>query len=150
MKSVLFCIVSLCLFSSVSFAMEAPKVINGAETVPLRVAKQLYDDGAIFIDVRDPQSWSFGHILGSVNLDVGDTEFTILYVSEKLNRNTPIVFYNSSPLDFKGALASQFAVGWGYKNVYYFREGFYSWMAADLPVELMMAHKNGGDHLVSR
>ena len=130
--------------------MEAPLEISGAKTVSLFVAKQLYDDGAVFIDVREAADWSVGHIMGSVNLDVGDTEFTILYVSEKLNRNTPVVFYNSSPLDFKGALASQFAVNWGYKNVYFFRDGFYSWMAADLPVELKMANQVQPEKFVSR
>ena len=119
-------------------ANEAPMSIPGTITVNLQKAKQLYDDGAIFIDVRKPESWSQGHIAGSLNLSVNDVEFAVLYVSEDLDRLAPVVFYNSSPLDVDGALAAKVASDWGYKNVFYFRDGFYAWMAADLPVDLKM------------
>ncbi len=118
---------------------EAPDEVFGAKTVDLQQAKTLFDQGAVFIDVRDPQSWSLGHIEGSVNLDFNASEFAVLYVSKELDRTTPIVFYTSSALNVRSAMASFFASNWGYTNVYYFREGFYSWMAADYPVELKLA-----------
>lgn len=118
---------------------EAPDVVIGAQTVDLQQAKSLFDQGAVFIDVRDPQSWSLGHIEGSVNLDFNASEFAVLYISKELDRTTPIVFYTSSALNVRSAMASFFASNWGYTNVYYFREGFYSWMAADFPVELKLA-----------
>lgn len=118
---------------------EAPETVIGAKTVDLQQAKSLYDQGAVFIDVRDQQSWSLGHIEGSVNLDFNASEFAVLYISPDLDRTTPIVFYTSSALNIRSAMASFFASNWGYTNVYYFREGFYSWMAADYPVELKLA-----------
>ncbi len=118
---------------------EAPGEVFGAKTVDLAQAKSLFDEGAVFIDVRDPQAWSLGHIEGSVNLDFNASEFSVLYISKELDRTTPIVFYTSSPLNVRSAMASFFASNWGYTNVYYFREGFYSWMAADYPVELKLA-----------
>ena len=130
------------LLSSVVVLAEAPDAVNGAKTVDLAQAKSLFDDGAVFIDVRDAQSWSLGHIQGSVNLDFNASEFAVLYISKELDRKTPIVFYTSSPLNVSSAMASYFASNWGYRNVYYFREGFYSWMAADLPVELKMAGRS--------
>lgn len=118
---------------------DAPETVIGAKTVDLEQAKELFDDGAVFIDVRDQQSWSLGHIEGSVNLDFNASEFAVLYISPDLDRTTPIVFYTSSALNIRSAMASFFASNWGYTNVYYFREGFYSWMAADYPVELKLA-----------
>ncbi|NPU92632.1 MAG: rhodanese-like domain-containing protein [Gammaproteobacteria bacterium] len=123
-------------------AAEAPDSVFGAKTVTLDQAKSLFDEGAVFIDVRDPQAWSLGHIEGSVNLDFNASEFAVLYVSKELDRKTPIVFYTNSPLEARSAMASFFASNWGYQNVYYFREGFYSWMAADFPVELKLAGRS--------
>jgi len=121
---------------------EAPETVIGAKTVDLEQAKSLFDQGAVFIDVRDQQSWSLGHIEGSVNLDFNASEFAVLYISPDLDRTTPIVFYTSSALNIRSAMASFFASNWGYTNVYYFREGFYSWMAADYPVELKLAGRS--------
>ncbi|RLU02582.1 MAG: rhodanese-like domain-containing protein [Ketobacter sp.] len=137
------------LLASVVAVAEAPDAVNGAKTVGLEQAKSLFDDGAVFIDVRDAQSWSLGHIQGSVNLDFNASEFAVLYISKELDRSTPIVFYTSSPLNVSSAMASYFASNWGYSNVYYFREGFYSWMAADFPVELKMAGRSvQGDSVI--
>ena len=137
-------LVGLCMAWSVVAAanQEAPAVIDGVATVTLSEAKSLYDNGAVFIDVRDAESWSLGHIDGAINLDFNAYEFAVLYSAEDLDRDTPLVFYTSSPLNTTSAIASFFATSWGYKNVYYFRQGFYSWMAADLPVELKMAGRS--------
>lgn len=141
MKYVVRWVVALVwVMGSVMAHAEAPKVVSGAKTVDLVQAKELFDQGAVFIDVRDPQSWHMGHIEGAVNLDFNADEFAVLYLSKELERSTPIVFYTSSPLNARSAMASFFASNWGYSNVYYFRDGFYSWMAADLPVELKLAN----------
>lgn len=134
--------ICLSLMCVVAWA-EAPLEIEGATTVGLDKAKGLYDEGAVFIDVRDRQSWTLGHIEGSVNLDFNHNEFSVLYISEDLDRSTPIVFYTSSSLNIRSAMASFFASNWGYTNIYYFRDGYYSWMAADMPVTLKMASRSG-------
>lgn len=141
MKSLVrfFCLFAIVLLPFSAQAAEAPDVVEGARTVTLDQARSLFDAGAVFIDVRDPQTWSLGHIEGSVNLDFNASEFAVLYISRELDRETPIVFYTNSPLEARSAMASFFASRWGYTNVYYFREGFYSWMAADFPVELKLA-----------
>ncbi len=141
-------VLAFALYSALALA-EAPMEVTGVETVDLKKAKNLFDEGAVFIDVRDPQSWSLGHIEGSVNLDFNATEFAVLYLSDELDRSTPIVFYTSSPLNPSSAMASYFASSWGYSKVYYFRDGFYSWMAADMPVNLKMAGRSvNGDTVI--
>jgi hypothetical protein len=126
------------LYSFCVFA-EAPAEISGAKTVDAAAAKALYQQGAVFIDVRDKLSWSTGHIAGSVNLDFNDDAFIILYVSNELDKETPLVFYCDSALAPSAAMASFFASSWGYKNVHYFRDGYYSWLAADFPIEYQVA-----------
>lgn len=122
---------------------EAPTNIEGVVSVSLQQAKQLFDNGAVFVDVRDAQAWSTGHIDGAVNLDLESDEFSVLYVSEALDRKTPLVFYSSSPLNVHSAVASYMAKQWGYQNVYYFREGYYAWISEDFPVELRLAGRQG-------
>jgi rhodanese-related sulfurtransferase len=99
---------------------ESPRDIVGATTVDLVEARQLHQQGAVFIDVRDHAAFSLGHIPGAVHLDFNDDAFVVLYVSDALDRDTPIVFYCDSALASSGAMASFFAANWGYKNVYFF------------------------------
>ena len=134
--SVKYTVVLFFLMVSSLLRAEAPLDVDGAETVGLKDAHRLYEEGAVFIDVRDAQAWASGHIEGAVHLDFSTNEFSVLYVSEDLDRETPVVFYTSSPLNIRSAMATFFAANWGYTKVYYFRDGFYSWMAADYPVDL--------------
>lgn len=120
-------------------AAEAPESVTGATTISLEEAQSLYDSGAIFIDVRDSDSWGYGHIEGAVNLDFNDDEFVVLYVSDALDKKAPVVFYDDSELVSASAMASFFAASWGYEKVYYFRQGYYAWLASDLPIEYNVA-----------
>ena len=117
-------------------ANEAPSDVKGAQTISLDKAKSLYHEGAVFIDVRDIDLWQAGHIEGAVHLDFSAEEFIVLYASDALDKKTPVVFYCESPLVNSSAMASFFAAAWGYENVYYFREGFYAWLAADYPISM--------------
>lgn len=134
--------VALAGTSTLSHA-EAPHNIEGVVSVSIQHAKQLFDSGAVFVDVRDHHAWSIGHIDGAVNLDLESDEFSVLYVSESLDRKTPLVFYSSSPLTVNSAVASYMAKQWGYDNVYYFRDGYYAWISEDFPVELPLAGRQG-------
>ena len=116
-------------------ASEAPADVKGAKTIDVEKANELYLSGAVFIDVREANSWQVGHIDGSVHLDFSAEEFVVLYASDALDKKTPIVFYCESPLVNSSAMASFFAAAWGYENVYYFRDGYYAWLAADYPIQ---------------
>ena len=146
MESVTFGVVRLfacfvLIFGAVwNVAAEAPHDISGATTINLVEAHRLHQEGAVFVDVRDPATWSMGHIQNAVNLDFNDDMFVILYVSDELEKDTPLVFYCDSALAPSAAMASYFAASWGYENVYFFRDGYYAWMASDLPVDFQVAH----------
>lgn len=145
-----FLIILTASFSFIAQAWaESPKSIVGATTVDLVEARQLHEQGAVFIDVRDQGAFRLGHIPGAVHLDFNDDAFVVLYVSDALDRDTPIVFYCDSALASSGAMASFFAANWGYKNVYFFRDGYYSWMASDFPIQYQVAQSSGGFQMVS-
>ncbi|MGA6106401.1 rhodanese-like domain-containing protein [Pseudomonas solani] len=113
-------------------AEEAPLRVKGATTVNVLQAKRLYDYGALFIDVRPSAEWSWGHVHGAVHLDLAD-RFAGLAMPH-WPRHVPLVIYCDSDVCPRGALAAQLAVSWGYKQVFYFREGYFAWQLLDFPL----------------
>jgi len=148
MCAVFFAVAGAVVSSAAS--AEAPVKVEGATTVNAEEARRLYESGAVFIDVREAEAWKMGHIDGAVHLDFNEDEFVILYVSEKLDRSTPIVFYSNSALSSRSAMASYFAAQWGYKNVHYFRDGYYAWMAKDYPMNLVASRPKLEEGLSAR
>ena len=37
------------------------------------------------------------------------------------------------------AMASFFAMNWGYRNIYFYRDGYFSWLASDFPIDREVA-----------
>jgi rhodanese-related sulfurtransferase len=46
-----------------------------------------------------------------------------------------VVFYCNGHACHRSSKASKLAVGWGWKKVYYYRDGFPAWKAANNPIE---------------
>ncbi|GAB3100970.1 rhodanese-like domain-containing protein [Aestuariicella hydrocarbonica] len=130
------CITGLFLAVS-SYSDESPAGITGAVTVDVFQAKQLYDRGALFVDVRADEEWSIGHIAGAVHLDF-QRDFAKLYAAEGVTRDTPLVLYCNSSNCLRSAYASAVSVYWGFKNVFYFRAGYFAWLLEDFPA--VMSH----------
>lgn len=112
---------------------EQVESIKGAKTIDAFEALSLFEQGATFIDVRDDFEYQLGHIRSAVHLDL-KREFNDLYLIETLDRNIPIVIYCNSAQCYRSAVATFLAVAWGYENVHYFKDGYFTWLALDLPV----------------
>lgn len=123
------------LLSALLPAQEAPLSINGVYTINSYQAKRLHDVGALFIDVRPLQQWQFGHVKNAYNLDLQGS-FSELTRPGVLDKNTPIVIYGNSNVHMRGAIGSYMAALWGYKRVFFLRDGYYNWLAMDYPVTL--------------
>lgn len=123
------------LTSTFLSAQEAPINIKNVVTINTHQAKRLHELGALFIDVRPLQQWGWGHIDGSHNLDLR-AGFRQLFMPGTLDKGTPIVIYGNSTYHMRGAIASYLAALWGYKRVFFFRDGYFSWLALDYPVVL--------------
>lgn len=126
---------SALLFSGMLAAEEeAPMSIDGAVTVDAAKAKSLFDDGVLFIDPRRDSDYEAGRIPDAVHLEM-KSRFTEQTLAEEAGKDDPIVFYCNGPKCLRSAQCSEKAVSWGYKNVYYFRDGFPAWQEAGYPVE---------------
>lgn len=113
-------------------SQEPPHTIAGAQTVDVLQARILYEQGAMFVDVRPEREWSWGHVRGAVHLDL-DGRFASLSTAG-VPRNTPMVIYCDSEVCPSSARAVHKAVGWGFKQVYYFRSGYFAWQLLDFPL----------------
>ena len=127
--------------SAVLHSQEAPVNIKNVVTIDIQQAKWLHDQGAMFIDVRSVDQWRWGRVEGAHNLDLR-SGFRQLFTPGTLNKSLPIVIYGNSSYHMRGAIASYLAAMWGYKRVYFFREGYYSWLALDYPVTLKSDSKH--------
>ncbi|WP_062269578.1 rhodanese-like domain-containing protein [Endozoicomonas arenosclerae] len=125
----------LALASCFLSAQEAPVNIKNVVTINTHQAKRLHELGALFIDVRPYQQWEWGHIDRSHSLDLR-AGFRQLFMPGTLDKKTPIVIYGNSTYHMRGAIASYLAALWGYKRVFFFRDGYFSWLALDFPVTL--------------
>jgi len=130
-------LVGLMLFLSataVNAKSSAPLTVEGALTISTVQAKALMNQGATFIDVRRDTDFAESHISWAIHLDLklNLTEATLLDVVRK---NQPVVFYCNGDMCQRSAIASEKAVQWGWKKVFYYRGGFPDWKNANLPLE---------------
>lgn len=112
----------------------SPMYAEGAKTISVDEAKWLFDEGAVFIDVRNPRFFARRHVPGAHHLDMKDgfTQQTLAAVARK---NRPIVIYSSGIKCGRAHKASVLSVSWGYQKVYYFRGGIVDWKDVHFPME---------------
>ena len=102
--------------------------VKGATTIDVATAKALFDQGVPFVDVRGPNRWAESHIPGAVSLPfISEAE-----LSKIASKDQDVAIYGSGYGTRPYSVAE--AVFWGYKKVYYFRDGFSGWNAAGYPV----------------
>ena len=129
----LVAVYALMVFAMACRAGEAPLAVTGATTVSVLEARYLYEQGAIFVDVRSREDWQAGHIRGAVHLDFRN-DFQLLQSITSIKADTPLVLYCESRHCLRSAYASLVSVLWGYRQVYYFRDGYFAWMLEDYPL----------------
>ena len=115
-------------------AAEAPAEVPGATTIGVSEAKALFDEGAVFIDVRNQMLYDAGHVKNALHIQypMDFTEATLLHAAKK---DQSIVVYCNGTHCGMSADAALAAVSFGYTKVYYFREGFPVWQAGGMPVK---------------
>lgn len=130
---------SFLLFCSTGlFAVEkpfAPASIPGAIIVSAEevVELTLTRPELVIIDSRKKSEYSKGHIEGAVNLLNTATRREDM-AALCPNKATPIVFYCNGIRCLRSADAIHKAMGWGYRNVFWFRGGWKEWADKRLPV----------------
>ncbi|HFD86975.1 MAG TPA: rhodanese-like domain-containing protein [Gammaproteobacteria bacterium] len=134
--SKLLATITLVTAATATFAgkTEGPATVDGATTINVAEAQQLFDAEVPFIDTRKNGDWEAGRIPGAYHLDVKKA-LNEKSLGEVVGKNDPVVFYCNGIHCLRSSKASAKAVAWGYTNVKYFRTGFPSWKAAGNPVE---------------
>ena len=120
---------------AISVAQAAsPTEVEGATTIDVATAKDLFDRSVPFIDVRGRRHYIPGHIPGAVRLRLGSGAFNESALAEVVNKDQEVVIYCNGPSCGASSEACEMAISWNYKKVYYFRDGFPGWKAAGYSV----------------
>lgn len=106
---------------------DSPTEVEGATTVDVATAKALFDRGVPFLDVRSSNRYDAGHIPGAANLSTALTESELAEVAGK---DQEVVIYCGGSNCHRSSGVCKRAVSWGWKKVYYFRDGYPGWEAA--------------------
>ncbi len=109
-------------------------LVEGAPTIDLDTAKEMWERNTIFIDVRDAIAFDAGHIPRAINLDL-HVDFTDERLSEVVGRNEEVVISCWGEDCPFAAHACAMAVTWGFNKVFYFAGGFPAWSLAGYPKE---------------
>jgi len=112
----------------------SPVSVDGAKSISAAEAKALFDKGTIFVDTRKDKDWNAGRVPDAIHLDV-KKKFSEETLSKDVKKSDAVVMYCNGESCMRSSKATKMAVGWGYSNVYYFRDGFPAWKAAGYPVE---------------
>ena len=108
--------------------------IKGAKTIDVKTAKTFHGRGIPFVDVTF--KWIQGHIPGARYLDMFYYKFNEVTLAEIVGKDQEVVIYTSVSNNRRAAEAVARAVTWGFKKVYYFRDGLDGWEAAGYAVEM--------------
>jgi len=133
-KIVFSAVVMVLMALPVSAQAVSPTSIPGAKTVTAAEAKKLFDDGVMFVDVRKDSDWDAGRVPEAEHLD-SKKAFTEAALSKIAQKGDAMVIYCNGEKCMRSSKASVKAVGWGFSNVYYFRDGYPAWKAAGYPTE---------------
>ncbi|MBA4783118.1 MAG: rhodanese-like domain-containing protein [Rhizobiales bacterium] len=112
----------------------SPTLVEGATTVNAEQAKELFEAGVVFVDVRKDGDWEAGRVPGAYHLEL-KSAYNEGGLSGVVAKDAKVVIYCNGDSCMRSSEACAQAVGWGFKNVYYFRDGFPAWASAGYPVE---------------
>ena len=123
--------------TSTSFAAKglSPESVDGAKTINAEQAKNLWKEGATFIDTRKESDWASGRIPGALHINIKKTEFNKENILKHVNIDEPVVSYCNAEKCHRAASGARKLVGYGFTNVYYYRDGYPSWKNAGYPYE---------------
>lgn len=112
----------------------SPKKVSGAITVDAKEAKKLFDKGVVFIDVRKDKDFAAGRVPDAVHIELKKV-YSKDTLAKAVKPNQAVVIYCNGHSCMRSSHATEKAVAWGYKKVYYFRDGFPAWKKHGYPVE---------------
>ncbi len=104
---------------------------TGFEEVDYKKVLELLGQGAVIIDVREPESYAKGHIKGAINVPASEIEKRL----SELPADKPVIVYCSSYSCTASLVAAKKLAELGRGNIYRFVGGLLEWKTANLPTE---------------
>ncbi len=140
---------ALTLFGSLAMAVDlpiktdgsyvSPETVSGVTTVDAAKAHELWEARAWFVDPRKPEQFEAGHIPGALNIEYDpgtpDQQLTAESLEKEVPKNEAVVFYCNAEKCDRSSWGAALATEWGWKEVYYFRDGYPAWTKAGYPVQ---------------
>jgi len=110
-------------------------IAKGINVIDIAKTKTLYDQKALFFDAREKRHYAKEHIKGAfpVYFDLSKAAYIVIQLPQ--DKKQPLVFYcygESCANSYEAALAVRKL---GYRNVYWFLNGFGEWKATGYPVQ---------------
>lgn len=117
----------------------SPEHVPGATTVDAAKAHELWEARAWFVDPRKVEQFEAGHIPGALNIEYAPSKpnqpLTAEALEKEVPKNEPVVFYCNAEKCDRSSWGAALALEWGWKEVYYFRDGYPAWTKAGYPVQ---------------
>ncbi len=126
-------------------ALPTPSELEGGRVISVEEGLALYQQGATFIDTRNPLNYGRGHVPGArhigyqansekvVGFDASLDTFDLLALPQ--DKATVLVFYSHGDTGWKSYKAAVQSISAGYSRVYWMRDGWSGWSSAGYPVE---------------
>jgi rhodanese-related sulfurtransferase len=122
-------VVAGCASPAASAAPEGSAKAALAATVSVAEAAALRDDGALVLDVREPDEWASGHVPGATLIPLGELPSRV----GELERNQRIVVVCRS--GNRSAEGRDILLGAGFPAVTSLGGGMTDWAQAGMPME---------------
>ena len=114
-------------------AYVAPMSVEGSTYVDTQKAYGLYQKGVKFLDVRPQSITKQGKIKGAKEFYVG--YMTPSNITNAVSKSEEVVVYCNGQHCSLTPEALSLMVSWGYKKLYYYRDGYPAWEFNGLPIE---------------
>lgn len=121
------------IFVTMQFASYQVQAAENGKTIGIETAKELFDRGVMFVDVRRIDDYENGHILGAIHVDVRDSNFETEFVKVG-NKDQEIVIYCRGSGCTRSSLAIAKAMRLGFEKLYKFKKGYPGWKSAGYPI----------------
>lgn len=135
LKTFITAVIAATLSVGVAHAGASPKSVDGATTISTTEAKTKFDQGVLFVDVRSKKYFKRRHVPGAKHLSISKADFTREALASFASPSSPMVIYCKGAGCALSSQAVTTAVGWGYTNLFYYREGMTGWVDAGYPTE---------------
>ena len=119
---------------TMQFVISPAQAADNGEIVSTATAKELFDRGVLFVDVRNGDDYKNGHIPGAIHVDVRDSTFEDKFV-KVAKKDQEIVIYCSGSSCTRSSLAIAKAMRLGFENLYRFKKGYPGWKSAGYAIE---------------